>query len=118
MKASPVSIAEAAPIFSLLGNPTRLRLLKDLAVHREMTVTALSKVAGLNIANISLHLKLLKLAGVLTSRQEGRSTCYSLGSELVRDLLAAVKDDALEKSVKEPETPPDTDEPTLWGSPH
>jgi DNA-binding transcriptional ArsR family regulator len=86
----PLSVREAADLFSLLGDPTRLRLLLFLADRGEAFVGALTEVAGLAVATVSKHLLRLRLAGVVASRREGKRVYYRLSSPFVADLLREV----------------------------
>ncbi len=73
-----------------LGHGNRLELLELLA-QRERSVDALADVAGLSVANTSQHLKQLRQAGLVTSRQEGQRVFYRINSEDVLNLLAALR---------------------------
>ena len=84
------SLPEAARLFRLLGEPTRLRMLLFLADRGEAFVGALTEVAGLAVATVSKHLLRLRLAGVVASRREGKRVYYRLSSPFVADLLREV----------------------------
>ena len=66
----------AARIFHSLANETRLGIMTLLA-EGEMNVTALCKGLRLSETNVSGHLRLLRDAGLVVNRREGRHIIYS-----------------------------------------
>ena len=64
--------------FSLLGDPTRLRILQLLERDGELNVQALCAALGLPQPTVSHHLGLLRRAGVLRSRRDGKRIYYAL----------------------------------------
>jgi rhodanese-related sulfurtransferase/DNA-binding transcriptional ArsR family regulator len=81
--------AGLAEIGRALGHPHRLRILELLA-QRETSVEALAERVGLSIANASQHLRLLRAAGLLTSRRNGKHVLYVLSDPPVLELTAAL----------------------------
>jgi SAM-dependent methyltransferase len=75
-------IAAAADLFRLLGDPTRLRLLRVLARDR-FNVTELTGILGLAQSGVSRHLGLLKDAGLVLEERDAGYVYYRLarGSE-------------------------------------
>jgi len=82
---------EAANIYSLLSDSTRLRILY-LIKDRELCVLNISKVIKMSSPAISHHLKTLKQMRVLKSRRIGQRVHYSIADneqgQLVKKLLA------------------------------
>jgi ArsR family transcriptional regulator len=78
-----------AAVGRALGNEHRLRILELLA-QREMSVEALAERVGLSIANASQHLRLLRAAGLLTSRRAGKHVLYVMSDLTVLALTAAL----------------------------
>lgn len=72
-----------------LANGTRLRMLELLA-QRERAVQDLSASAGLNVTTASAHLQVLREAGLVTSRREGRQIFYRLSGTDVAALTASL----------------------------
>jgi SAM-dependent methyltransferase len=70
-------ISEAADLFRLLGDPTRLRLLRVLARDR-FNVTELTGILGLAQSGVSRHLGLLKDAGLVIEEREAGYAYYRL----------------------------------------
>jgi DNA-binding transcriptional ArsR family regulator/protein-L-isoaspartate O-methyltransferase len=71
------SLAHTSGILSLLGEPTRVRLLSLLA-DEEMTVADLAAATNLGQSRVSTHLGRLRAARVVTDRKFGSATFYSL----------------------------------------
>ena len=81
--------AGLAEIARALGNGHRLRILELLA-QRETSVEALAERVGLSIANASQHLRLLRSAGLLSSRRAGKHVLYVVSEPAVLELTAAL----------------------------
>ena len=64
-------LEEVARRFALLGDPTRLRLLRALHEDGELSVGKLAAVTGVARVNASQHLNRLALAGLVSRRREG-----------------------------------------------
>ena len=64
---------EASTLFRLLGDETRLRLLRLLAEER-LNVSELTAVLGIAQSGVSRHLGLLRDAGLVTEEREGGFT--------------------------------------------
>jgi ArsR family transcriptional regulator, arsenate/arsenite/antimonite-responsive transcriptional repressor len=63
--------------FHALSDPLRIRVL-ELLRHQEQCVCDLCSVLNVTQSKLSFHLKTLKEAGFVNSRQEGRWIYYSL----------------------------------------
>lgn len=64
-------------LFRTLADPTRRALFERLCLEGEQTVAALTARAGVSQPAVSKHLGLLKEAGLVTDRPEGRQTHYA-----------------------------------------
>jgi DNA-binding transcriptional ArsR family regulator len=64
-------------IFRSLADPTRRALFERLCREGEQTVSALTAEAGVSQPAVSKHLGILKQAGLVRDRQEGREIRYS-----------------------------------------
>ena len=60
-------LEEASRRFALLGDPTRLRLLRTLQERGEIAAGDLAEVTGISRSNASQHLGLLAAAGLVAS---------------------------------------------------
>lgn len=69
---------QAAPdaLLRALADPTRRAIFERLARDGEQTVRALTDCAGVSQPAVSKHLGVLKLAGLVRDRPEGRSVHY------------------------------------------
>ena len=73
-------MTEAAPINAVmraLADPTRRAIFERLCRDGELTVAALTAQAGISQPAVSKHLALLKQAGLVRDRHQGRQTHYS-----------------------------------------
>jgi DNA-binding transcriptional ArsR family regulator len=64
-------------LFRTLGDPTRRAIFERLCRAGEQTVGALTVQAGISQPAVSKHLGVLKQAGLVRDRHEGRQTHYS-----------------------------------------
>ena len=64
-------------LFRTLADPTRRAIFERLCRDGEQTVGALTARAGISQPAVSKHLGLLKQAGLVRDRHEGRQTHYS-----------------------------------------
>lgn len=78
---------EAAELFRLLGDPTRLAILHALLEAGELCVCDLALVAGVAENVVSQALRLLRAADVVRTRRDGRRIHYRLADAHVRLLL-------------------------------
>jgi len=78
-----------AEVAKALGHVHRLEILELLA-QGERNVEALAGRVGLSIANASQHLRLMRRAGLLASRRDGKHILYGLSDPAVLDLVASL----------------------------
>ena len=70
----------AVEVFSMLAEPTRIRIVLALQ-DTELSVGQLAEVVGKAPAAVSQHLAKLRLARIVTSRQDAQRVFYSLSNE-------------------------------------
>jgi DNA-binding transcriptional ArsR family regulator len=63
-------------VFSALADPTRRALFEHLCHDGEQTVRALTDRAGVSQPAVSKHLAVLRGAGLVRGRRDGRQTHY------------------------------------------
>ena len=85
--ASSLDLARAAELFHALSDETRLAMLEMLR-NGESCVCDLQDALEAAQSRLSFHLKVLKDAGLVTDRKEGRWSYYTL----VPDALAEAHD--------------------------
>ena len=92
------SVFESVPrYFSVLGEPTRLRILHALC-QEEKCVNGLIRETGLAQANASRHLGLMYQAGLLSRRREGTQVFYRVADPLYIELCRTVSTQMLARA--------------------
>lgn len=87
-KVAEVADAErVGRLFSVLADPTRLRILHALSMTDELCVCDLAFLVGLSQSAVSHQLRTLRMADVVARRKDGRTMFYSLSDEHVRNML-------------------------------
>jgi ArsR family transcriptional regulator len=79
-----------AEFFKTLGHPARIRVL-ELLSEREHAVAEMLPEVGIEPANLSQQLAVLRRANLVVARKEGSSVYYSLTSPHVAELLAVAR---------------------------
>ena len=90
VKGRLVDLGEAgrlADLFKLLGDPNRCRILYALLEAGELCVCDLAETVDVPESSVSHALRLLRTAGVVRNRRDGRMIYYSLDDSHVRLLL-------------------------------
>ncbi len=79
--------------YHALGDPTRLTLALALRGDRELCVCDLSWIAQRSQNLVSHHMRVLKTAGLVRARKQGKMTMYALtdrGSALLSEAAASL----------------------------
>jgi ArsR family transcriptional regulator len=91
--AAKLDLTRTARLFHALSDPTRLRLL--LLLRRgERCVCDLMDGADAGQSRVSFHLKVLKEAGIIVDRRDGRWVHYHVHPEVLSELAGVL--DAVE----------------------
>jgi DNA-binding transcriptional ArsR family regulator len=98
---SEVEVEVAAEIFSMLADPTRIRIVLALG-DTERSVNDLAAGVDRSATSVSQHLAKLRLARLVTTRQEGNRVFYSLANDHALRLVT----DALEQAEHATSTTP------------
>ena len=77
-------IKEASQLFHALAEPTRLQILQELK-DGEQCVCDLMDVFNAGQSRLSFHLRVLKEAGLINDRPEGRWMYYSLNVQGINE---------------------------------
>jgi DNA-binding transcriptional ArsR family regulator len=81
----------AVEIFAMLADATRVRLIIALRDAGELSVNHLAEIVDKTPASVSQHLAKMRLARIVSTRQEGTRIFYRLenehASQLVRDAI-------------------------------
>jgi DNA-binding transcriptional ArsR family regulator len=86
----------AADTLRLLADPVRVRIVSALHVAGELCVGDLALVLDVSDSSISHALRLLRTAGIVQNRRDGRVIYYRLADSWaprVLDVVAATSDD-------------------------
>ena len=78
--------------FKALGDPVRLRLFQLLVGHDELCVCHLTEALNLPQSTVSRHLAVLRHAGLMQTRREGKWMHYRLASGLAGELAALISE--------------------------
>jgi ArsR family transcriptional regulator len=88
---------EAARVFHALSDPTRLDILERLRAG-ERCVCDLQGALDAAQSRLSFHLRILRDAGLVADRKDGRWVYYSLRPEAIDELAKALGDLPTRKS--------------------
>lgn len=78
---------DLAAMFRLLGDPTRVRILFALLESGELCVCDIAAAVDTTDTKVSQAMRLLRGAGVVRNRRDGRNIFYRLDDAHVRMLL-------------------------------
>lgn len=82
-------LEKAASYFSLLSEPSRLRILQAIC-HDERSVQEVVEHTGLPQPNVSRHLALLHRAGVLSRKRVGTSVFYKVSDPMLTEFCRMI----------------------------
>ncbi len=92
-RAIPGSIAVGASDLSVafegLANPTRLLIVESLARTLEMRVSELAELCMVSQPRMSWHLRILRKAGIIRTRRDGREVFCRLDRDAIAEHLRA-----------------------------
>lgn len=79
---------DLAEVFKVFGDSTRIRIISAL-MDGEMCVYHLSEKLNMGQSAISHQLRILRSAGLVRPRKEGKESYYSLDDEHVEEIFGA-----------------------------
>ena len=79
---------DVAELFKVFGDSTRIRILSALLDH-ELCVCDLAELLGMGQSAISHQLRILRTAGLVRPRRDGKTMYYALDDEHVHSIFAA-----------------------------
>ncbi len=92
----PLDPRRCAELLSALAAPERLNIVRFLT-DGPRTVTAIADMLGVPAVNVSHHLTVLKVAGLIAGDKRGRFVHYALKPGVLRAAVAAgVPEDTLD----------------------
>ena len=71
-----IPAAEIDDVMRALADPTRRAVFERIAKSHEINVAELTRASGVTQGAVSQHLKLLKRAGLVAERPQGRNVFY------------------------------------------
>lgn len=83
-------------ICKTLSSPKRLEIIYILK-DGEKTAGQITEAMGLNPANVSQHLSVLKACGVVRARRDGVNICYSIANPKIVKACALMREVLLEQ---------------------
>lgn len=81
-----VPVAEPVDLFKALSDPVRMSLFTRIVGVPEMSCTQLVNDAEVSASTVSYHVKLLKAAGLVGVRKEGRNFFYTARGDALEHL--------------------------------
>jgi len=79
-------IASLAGLYKVLGDPTRVKILRALSLE-ELCVCDIAALVGLSQSAISHQLRFLRISRLVKYRRQGKMAYYALDDDHVRQLL-------------------------------
>lgn len=83
--ATPQKLAQAAPLFAALGDPTRLRIVAKLCEAGPLSIVRLTRGANMSRQAVTKHLRTLSAAGLVCHERSGRESLWRIESRRVAD---------------------------------
>mgnify|MGYP002351265890 CR=1 FL=1 len=90
MHADQSRFEEAAYLLRALGNEIRLRVIMQLALQEEMSVSELMCKTGCEQSLLSHHLTDMRAKGILSCRRSGKNSFYSIKDRRIVNVLKCV----------------------------
>ncbi|MDQ4502912.1 metalloregulator ArsR/SmtB family transcription factor [Sinomonas sp. ASV322] len=78
----------AVEVFSMLADATRVRIILALRANEELSVNHLADIVDKAPAAVSQHLAKLRLARIVTARQDGKHAFYRLANEHASQMVS------------------------------
>ena len=85
---------DASAMLKAVAHPVRLSILQELAEQSEVCACDLGDAFSVSQPTISEHLRVLREAGLVTTRRDGNKICYSSADgalEQLADIVQALR---------------------------
>jgi DNA-binding transcriptional ArsR family regulator len=82
--------SQAAKLFALFGDQTRMKIFCHMLEHDDHCVSEIADALRMTVAAISYHLQLLREYDLVETQREGQTICYKLKHNQVTDHLQAL----------------------------
>ena len=84
-------MADMAELFKVFGDSTRIKILYIL-MESELCVCDIAELLGMTQPAVSYQLKVLKQAGLIKNRREGKTVYNSLADDHVHTIIGMAKE--------------------------
>ena len=81
---------QLAQSFKLLADATRIRILYFLVQREELNVRTLCELLQQSQPAVSHHLALMRVAGIIASRRQGKNNFYHIVSEKIEQIQKTI----------------------------
>jgi DNA-binding transcriptional ArsR family regulator len=85
-RAAAAKLSDAAPVFTALGDETRLRIVGRLCREGPLSISRLTDGSSMSRQAVTKHLRVLSEAGVARSRRSGRERIWEVESRRLADV--------------------------------
>lgn len=85
------NLAEAAELLRALAHPLRLKIIGFIDKHESIHVNKIYNSLKLEQSITSQHLRILRLAGVVSTRREGKFIFYSLNYKRLGNAVDSIR---------------------------
>ena len=86
VRTDPALVQSLADLFSILGDPTRVRIVDALS-EGELCVCDIAEQVGITESAVSHQLRLMRTMRVVKGRREGRCVYYTLDDQHIVSLF-------------------------------
>jgi DNA-binding transcriptional ArsR family regulator len=87
-RAIAAKLSDAAPVFTALGDETRLRIVGRLCREGPLSISRLTDGSRMSRQAVTKHLRVLSEAGVARSRRSGRERIWEIESRRLAEVRA------------------------------
>ncbi|MCH4035636.1 MAG: metalloregulator ArsR/SmtB family transcription factor [Lachnospiraceae bacterium] len=84
-------LQDLADLFKVFGDATRIRILLSM-YDGERAVSEIADAVGMSTSAVSHQLKILRSAGLVRARRDGKQIFYSLADEHVHTIIGVGRD--------------------------
>ncbi len=93
---NPEEVERAANMIKAISHPMRLAILGHLGDEKQLNVTEIHQLLGIEQSTASHHLGILKDKGILASERKGKNTYYYLKRKNLSTLIKCISECACE----------------------
>ena len=83
-------LEKAANMLKAIAHPMRISIINILEEGKQLTVTEIQEMVGIEQSTASHHLGILKDKGVLASKRDGKNTFYYLKHDTLSSIVECI----------------------------